>query len=334
MANKASLACTDELLRRVMGVDVPFGGKIFILLGDFRQTCPVIPRGTRAQVVDASIRSSHLWPLFQVQRLIHPVRNAGDPEYATFVDAIGEGAGPDVGLDLLAQTHDAGDLIAHVYPYHILMDPRSCATRSILAPTNAQVGDYNTTIKNRIDGMDRTYLAADSLKEADEVGLEPSQAMLNFAAHHTPPGLPDAHLALRTNTIVRLMRNFSIERGLVKNMRAVITDVGNRLITIRRLTGHVVEDLLIPRITFTHNLAQGHTLLRKQFPLSLAYATTFNSCQGLTLDRVGIDCTRPVFSHGQLYTALSRIKMRDHGLVRLPPGETTTKNVTYPEILI
>ncbi|KIM52666.1 hypothetical protein SCLCIDRAFT_140708, partial [Scleroderma citrinum Foug A] len=75
-------------------------------------------------------------------------------------------------------------------------------------------------------------------------------------------------------------------------------------------------------------------LHRKQFPLAPAYATTFNSCQGLTLDCVGIDLTRPVFSHGQLYTALSRIRHRSHARVRLRPGETTTTNVTYHEILI
>lgn len=48
MANRAVLACVDELLRRIMGNNLPFGGKVFILLGDFRQTCPVIRRGTRA----------------------------------------------------------------------------------------------------------------------------------------------------------------------------------------------------------------------------------------------------------------------------------------------
>lgn len=70
-----------------------------------------------------------------------------------------------------------------------------------------------------------------------------------------------------------------------------------------------VEDklILLPRISFTHSLRSGHTLLRRQFPLAPAYATTFNSCQGLTLDRVGVDLTVPMFSHGQLYTALSRI---------------------------
>src|SRR5882762_12006044 len=94
------------------------------------------------------------------------------------------------------------------------------------------------------------------------------------------------------------------------------------------------EDILIPRISFIYGLSSGHTLLRKQFPLAPAYATTFNSCQGLTLDRVGVDLTRPVFSHGQLYTALSRICHRSDVKIRLRPGECSMTNVTYREILV
>ncbi|KAF8197264.1 PIF1-like helicase-domain-containing protein [Mycena galopus ATCC 62051] len=42
MANRAVLSCVEETCRRVMGNDLPFGGKVIFLLGDFRQTCPVI----------------------------------------------------------------------------------------------------------------------------------------------------------------------------------------------------------------------------------------------------------------------------------------------------
>ncbi|KAG2096015.1 hypothetical protein BD769DRAFT_1369636, partial [Suillus cothurnatus] len=47
---------------------------------------------------------------------------------------------------------------------------------------------------------------------------------------------------------------------------------------------------------------------RLQFPLRVAYATTFNGCQGLTPDKTVLDLRRDVFAHGQLHTALSRIR--------------------------
>ncbi|KAJ7700179.1 hypothetical protein B0H16DRAFT_1348832, partial [Mycena metata] len=46
---------------------------------------------------------------------------------------------------------------------------------------------------------------------------------------------------------------------------------------------------------------------RKQIPLALCYATTFNGCQGLTVEKLGPDLRRSVFSHGQLYSAMARI---------------------------
>jgi ATP-dependent DNA helicase PIF1 len=39
---------------------------------------------------------------------------------------------------------------------------------------------------------------------------------------------------------------------------------------------------------------------RRQFPVKPAYAMTINKSQGQTLTFVGINLTRPVFSHGQL----------------------------------
>jgi len=66
----------------------------------------------------------------------------------------------------------------------------------------------------------------------------------------------------------------------------------------------------------------------------MAYASMFHSCQGLTLDYVGIDLTTPMFTHGQLYTALSQVRNQNCMMALLPKGQETTPNVTYQEILI
>lgn len=73
MANRAVRACVKETCRRFMGNELPFGGKVIILLGDFRQTCPVVRRGSRAEVVDASIKSSPLFAYFSTVRLTIPI---------------------------------------------------------------------------------------------------------------------------------------------------------------------------------------------------------------------------------------------------------------------
>jgi len=341
MVNRAVLECVDDLLKRICCTNKPFGGKIFACAGDFRQTCPVVRRGSRAQIVHASILSSPLWKHFQIRRLTVPIRNSADPEFAKYVDEIGDGAGPVVDIPCVNQVENVREAIDFIYPPDVLANPQACLSRSILAPTNMQVDSYNDLVLDRFDAEERIYFAADSLKEADDLGVVPPSSTLDYVARRTPPGLPPHSLRIKVGGIYRLMRNLSLDKGLVKNTRCVVTHLGRRLITVRILRGAATsavceeEDILIPRINFTCTIsASKYTLLRKQFPLAPAYATTFNSCQGLTLDRVIIDLTRPVFSHGQLYTALSRVRHRTHARIRLHPGGRTTENVTFTELLI
>jgi ATP-dependent DNA helicase PIF1 len=343
MLNRAVFGCMEEVCRRVMNSDRPFGGKVIVLLGDFRQTCPVIPGGTRTEIIDACIQSSPLWSQFKIRHLTELIRNAADPIYAQFVNDIGDGAGPIIDLQLLSHTTEKEDIIDFVFPEHILHDPSACLPRAILAPTNKQVNEYNSIILDRVDGEYREYYAADTLKEASDAGIvlhDFEQSMLDYVARQTPHGLPPHRLQIKKNAIYRLLRNFSVDRQLVKNVRVVITELGNRIITVKVLRDHpsfnneIEEEIVIPRITFSHVLPSGHTLLRRQFPLALAYSTTIHSSQGQTFDKVGIDLTKPVFTHGQLYTALSRVRRRQDVLLRLQINQISTTNVTFHDILL
>ncbi|GBN42705.1 hypothetical protein AVEN_52569-1 [Araneus ventricosus] len=64
MLTKEGLRCIDSLLRDLMNNDKPFGGKVIIIGGDFRQTLPIVPRGERADVNESCIKSSPLWSKF------------------------------------------------------------------------------------------------------------------------------------------------------------------------------------------------------------------------------------------------------------------------------
>nr|XP_016515201.1 PREDICTED: uncharacterized protein LOC107831917 [Nicotiana tabacum] len=78
---------------------------------------------------------------------------------------------------------------------------------------------------------------------------------------------------------------------------------------------------------------------RLQFPLRLCFAMTINKVQGQTLDFVGIYLREPVFSHGQLYAALSRAKSSEciRLLIRPPTSDNdddhSTYNVVYNEVI-
>eukprot|EP00798_Chlamydomonas_sp_ICE-L_P028690 gene28690-31858_t len=73
-AHKHSIEAVDATLRDIMGSIrgqewrrmVPFGGKVIVFAGDFRQILPVVPRGTRAAIVAACLKMSKLWQHIQV----------------------------------------------------------------------------------------------------------------------------------------------------------------------------------------------------------------------------------------------------------------------------
>ena len=44
-----------------MHIDKPFGGKVIVFRRDFKQVLPVIWRGTRLDIVQASLKYSYLW---------------------------------------------------------------------------------------------------------------------------------------------------------------------------------------------------------------------------------------------------------------------------------
>ena len=130
-----------------------------------------------------------------------------------------------------------------------------------------------------------------------------------------------------------LIRNLNPREGLCN---------GTKLIYVRQIDQKVLEckiasslrTVLIPRITFIPKTGEfPFEWRRRQFPVKPAFATTINKSQGQTLKKAGIWLRTPVFTHGQLYVAVSRVG-RPEGLKFAVREEEVVSNVVYNEVLI
>jgi hypothetical protein len=97
--------------------------------------------------------------------------------------------------------------------------------------------------------------------------------------------------------------------------------------------GHVV---FIPRINVEPSAEDiSIPLSHQQFPVCLAFAMTSKKSQAQSVVNVGLDLRVPVFSHGQLYIALSCCTSGDRIKVLFPDGSegVSTTNIVYTELL-
>ena len=80
MANRNCFEAVNRSLQDILqledptNLEKPFGGKVVVLGGDFRQILPVVKEGRREDIVQSAICQSHLWNYCHVFKLQQNVR--------------------------------------------------------------------------------------------------------------------------------------------------------------------------------------------------------------------------------------------------------------------
>ncbi|GKC21261.1 ATP-dependent DNA helicase PIF1-like protein [Tanacetum coccineum] len=155
-------------------------------------------------------------------------------------------------------------------------------------------------------------------------------------------GLPQHKLRLKKGCPIMLLQNIDPANGLCNGTRMVCRSFDDNVIDAEITVGqHAGKRVFLPRIPLTPSKDEQFPFRfkRKQFPVRLSFAMTINKSQDQTIPNVGIYLPESVFSHGQLYAALSRgvsqsttkilvkleRKFNSHGVY--------TSNVVYREVL-
>ncbi|XP_035840255.1 ATP-dependent DNA helicase pif1-like [Helianthus annuus] len=320
MVHKHAFEALDRTLKDVLSVgdsrnsELPFGGKAIVFDGDFRQNLPVVQNGSRQDIVHAS----YVHPTFG--RLVSSASIEEINDFAKWLLEIGEGNVGDsndgestieIPNDLLItdSTDPIQSLIDFVYPSVLdrFKDRDYFSERAILAPKNEVVHGINDRLLALFPGEEVEYLSSDRL--------------------------PNHRLVLKLGVPVMLLRNIDQQNGLCNGTR-----LSKRVIEAEILSGgNVGSRTYIPRISMVPSDKKiPFKFQRKQFPITVCFAMTINKSQGQSLSRVGLYLRDPVFSHGQLYVALSRVNTKDGVKLLIfdkngwPTNQTT--NVVYKEI--
>lgn len=331
MTHIHAFIAVDRLLRDLTKSEKPFGGKVILLGGDFRQVLPVILRGSRALTVSSSIRKHSLWTKFYKLNLTKNMRALeSEKEFADWLLNIGElKSGPLIKIpsecypviqDPVQQLY--GDI------NFLNVTPHQLKNRAILTVKNDLSMVINNKVLQCMPGEETIYKAVDTV-----VSDDPQDKLIypeEFINSLTPTGMPPYELKVKIGCIIMLLRNLAPSKGLCNGTRLIVTKLHRHVIEAKHIDGS--EHFLIPRIPLIPSDSNmPFKFKRRQFPIRLAFSMTINKSQGQTFEKICLVLNDPVFSHGQLYVGFSRARSFESVSVVAPKNEVF--NCVYEEVL-
>ncbi|KAL7600227.1 hypothetical protein Lser_V15G21915 [Lactuca serriola] len=188
-------------------------------------------------------------------------------------------------------------------------DSEFIISRAILTTKNESVDEINDQMIERFSGEKKVYYSFDEAEDdSNNLYLTEFLNSLNVS------GLSPHYIrAFQQNVI---------------DVEIIVGQHSGKIVFLPRIPLCPSDDEMLP-----------FKLKRKQFPVCLSFSMTINKAQGQTISNMGVYLPDSIFSHEQLYVALSRGISRVNTKVLVKPEKTFdhdaiyTSNVVYKEVL-
>lgn len=269
------LSAAERVARLARNDNRPWGGMRVIAVGDFGQLPPVDPR--RATKDWAFLHPVWRFTNFKAVVLDRVMRSS-EGHFLNILGKIREGI-----ID--------SDVVAFLNSRKVTLPEPFDGMR--VFPTVKQVGNYNeqmlSTLPNELHTLRTVFDGSDK--------------NINLYKKLCPVG---EEIRLKVGALV-MMRANDVDGRYVNGSLGTVREI-LPILSLLSIDLHSGENVLIGPCEW-ELLDASYTprVVAKNYPVSLAWASTIHKTQGMTIDRIGLDL-RCLWEPGQAYVALSRVR--------------------------
>lgn len=285
----------NQIAKKVRKNNKPWGGIQLIFSGDFYQLAPIFEQRSSTDTGQFCFESSEWASTFPITYYLTKSFRHPDIQFKQLLDKIRTGDVSDEDCKIL-ETRVGVKCNDMIKPIHIV-------------PTRKEADYINNKNLNKINepeykfSYDFEYTDKGVLTKKD---IDKLPNNIKFELDYQLKNLPiQSILKLKKSMQVMCVANINLDIGLVNGTMGIINDFntqGNPVVKFENIESEVTINY--------HSWSSEYCnkLTIKQIPLIPAFSITCHKIQSLTLNKATINGGSNIFTTGQLYVALSRVR--------------------------